>query len=225
MRILLICGLLGGCATTGFDGPDATETTPPPAPAPATEQSDGFGLHDMAGPIAGMAGFSIERSADATRCGGLAVRIVRDASVAVAPDDQPLADLLSTQYPLGLDFGDATRQQSLRAFDSWFRDAKMRGDAARAAYAPKLEAPDPGMRVVAAARVVQVTRYFAGLLIRAEIPIDMRSSEYSDDKRDAFCDALAEAAKPLLASADETATKCAKVAEGLPAGWWSAVCH
>lgn len=213
MRILLAVAVLGGCAGVELD------------PVAVEESDDGFGLHDLAGPIAGMSGFSVERTPDTTRCGGVAVRVTRTVGVTVATTDQPLADFLAVEYPLGLDFGDATRQASLNKFSGWLTDAKQRGETAAEAYTAVLAAAsDPAAQAAAAARLVQISRVFAGLLMRAEIPIDMRSGEYAEDKQGAFCDKLAEVAQPLLARADDQVKDCARHAEKLPAGWWTPVC-
>jgi hypothetical protein len=145
--------------------------------------------------------------------------------VAVDAPDRPLADFLSIEYPLGLDFGDATRQASLDRFNGWLTDAKRRGETAVSAYTAQLAAAtDLGAQAAAAARLVQVSRVFAGLLMRAEIPVDVRSGEFADDKQAAFCDKLVEVARPLLARAGEQVTECARRAEKLPAGWWTPVC-
>lgn len=222
MRMVLVLGVLAGCAGVGSDVMDVDSMTPTPV---AVEAADGFGLHDGAGPVAGMAAFSVERTPDATRCGGVAVRVVRDASVAVAAADQPLAHFLAMEYPLGLDFGDATKAASLNKFQDWVTEAKQRGETAVAAYNAQIAAAtDLGAQAAATARLVQVSRMFAGMLMRAEIPVDMRSGEYAEDKQAAFCDALAQVAQPLLARADDHVTECARRAEKLPAGWWTPVC-
>ena len=85
-------------------------------------------------------------------------------------------------------------------------------------------ATEPMQKVDAAARLTQIPRYFAGLLVRAEIPLDMRSGELALEKRDAFCDAMANAAEGLLGQATEAARACTTLGEALPASWWTPVC-
>ncbi len=181
--MLIVFGLLTACAGVGSDMVDAETTTPTP--------------------YASGTGFTVERTPDATRCGGVAVRVVRDAGVPMATADRPLAEFLAVTYPLGLDFGDATREASLNTFNRWLIAAQHRAQTAVDAYSAQLTtATEPGAQAAATARLVQVSRWFADLLVHAEIPIDMRHGEFAEDQRHAFCDKLAKAAEPLLARAD-----------------------
>lgn len=117
----------------------------------------------------------------------------------------------ATPNPRGLDFGDASRQTSMGAFEAWITDIKTRGEQATGHYQRQLAATtDPHEQAAAVARLVQIPRFIAGLLMRAEIPTDMRSGELALEKQDAFCDQLAQVSEPLLARADGAAETCAK---------------
>ena len=206
--------LLTACSSVA-KAPDATTTPAPAAPSIFDR------LHDTAGRVPGLDGYSLARVPDATRCGGIAVTVVHAANVRVAPADQPLAAFFDTPPITGLDFGDAAKDQSRQRFDTWLADAGRRAEAARAAYEG---ASSDATIVISAARDAQVLRHFASMLLRAEIPADVRAGEHADDKIAAYCGALTNAATPLLAKADEAVARCAEHVTRVGSGWWSSVC-
>lgn len=217
MRIAAAC-LLTACAVSP-DGLDET-TTPTPRGATIFDR-----LHDDAGPVPGLDGFSFVQTADDTRCGGIAVTLVRADDAVVSPNERAFVTMLEVRYPGGLDFSQPDREATMKRFDGWLRDVKQHSQAALEGYEQQLAAAhDDGTAVSALARTAQVPRHFASLLVRAEIPVDVRSGEHVDDKRAAFCDALATAAVPLLDKADEAASTCAERAATVAPGWWSSVC-
>lgn len=222
MRKLFALALLSACATT-VDGPDA-ETTPPVAPSAPTATADAFGLGDADGPVPGLPGFSYLRSVSATRCGGVAVSVVRDATAEVPARDSELVALLELEFPTNLDFKDA-REQAMNTFSTWLEDTTSHASVATKGYEEQIAgSSDVALQITAYARLTQISRHFAGLLLRAEIPVDIRSGDNAAEKTDAYCDALAEAAYPLLVRAKETGAQCRKLANGGADGWWTPVC-
>jgi hypothetical protein len=220
MRNLTLCLLLAACASSP-EGPDATPTTPKPRSAVTIFDR----LHDGAGPVAGLAGFSIVHVPDATRCGGIATTLVRANDGPVATTDQALVAFLEMQFVADLDFSAPTRAQSKDRFEAWLADMTQRADAALDVYRDQLgSSGSDSTKVVGLARTAQIRRHFASTLVRSEIPADVRTGEHVDDKTGAYCDAIAAAALPLLDKADEAATACAEVATKLAPGWWSSVC-
>ena len=206
----LLAVLLVACAA------DSEETTTPP-PIP-TSLSIYDRLHDDAGPIAGMPGFSVVHAVDPTRCGGIASRVQLGTS------DEPLADVLAIAFPSGLDFSQPNKAQSLNRFDAWVKDMSQRGNTARTAYSTRITASDAtaAQRAIAAARIVQLQRHIATQLVRAEIPLDVRSGEHADDKIGAFCDRMHEVAEPIVIMSEGAAKACLEHAR--TAGWWTRVC-
>jgi hypothetical protein len=223
MRKLLAVALVSACATT-VDGPDAEPTVPTQAPPPTTASVDGFGLQDTDGPVPGLAGFTYLRSTDATRCGGIAVAVVRDASVQAPAHDAELVALLALEFPKNLDFQRA-REQAMNTFSTWLEDTKAQAGAATNVYEAQIKSTsDVAVQIAAYARLAQVMRHFASLLVRAEIPADIRTGDNAEEKIDAYCEALAQAADPLLVRAKESGANCRKLASGVPDGWWTPVC-
>lgn len=213
MRNLTPCLLLAACASSP-ESQDATPTTP----QPRSEVTIFDRLHDGAGPVAGLDGFSIVHVPDPTRCGGISTTLVRASDAQVAPGDQALVAFLEMQFVAGLDFDEPTRAQSKSRFDAWLTDMTQHADAALRVYSDESSGSD-NTKIVRLARKAQIQRHFASTLARAEIPADVRAG---DDKTAAYCDALAMAALPLVDKADEAATRCAEVAT--KPGWWSSVC-
>lgn len=216
MRILVCC-MLAGCGLTAED-----ETTLPVPRAPTIFDR----LHDEAGPVPGLDGFSFAHAADDTRCGGVAVSIVRARGAVVSPVDRAFVAVLDAQFPTDLDFSQPPqREAAMKRFDGWLRETKDRSQEALASYEQQLRAArDDGAAAAALARMVQIPRQFASLLARAQMPVDVRTGEHADDKRAAFCDALATAAVPILDKADEAASTCATRSVKAAPGWWSSVC-
>lgn len=220
MRNFVALAVLSACATT-IDGPDAEPAIPAPAsPAPT---GDGFGLRDADGPVPGLPGFSYVRASDATRCGGIGVVVARDRSVAVVETE--LAALFELEFPRGLDFK-ASRETAMKTFYEWLEDVKAKASTATKVYEAQFNATtDPMIKLTATARLAQIPRFFGALLVRAEIPVEVRTGDNVAEKTDAYCDALAEAAKPLLERADLASAHCAKLAADTAPGWWTPVCR
>ena len=219
MRLLHAVLLLGACAS---DPDPAAKTTTPPIPTDLTTFAR---LRDAAGVIPGMPGFQIVHRVDPRRCGGIAVEVRRTAQPIDAADAS-LADIFAIRFPTGLDFSGKNKEPSLKSFDEWVQDFSRRGAAARGTYSQRMQADGATLeqRVVAAARIVQMQRHLASTIVRAEIPVDVRTGELADEKVAAFCDRFEAIAEAIMLAGEGAAKVCTDHAAGLRPGWWTRVC-
>jgi hypothetical protein len=188
-------------------------------PAPS---SNDHALPD--GPIAGLDGFALRRVVDAKHCGGFSIELTRKPKTKVLAEAAPLVALLEVSALTGLDFdptNSATRQKSMKRFESWIANLAKLSTTAGAFYADAIEKNASSFATMA--RMVQVNRALVGKLVHFEIPRDVRTGEFAADKIAAFCDALNDKAEPVVKRADELAARCAELAKD-HAGWWTAVC-
>ena len=80
--------------------------------------------------------------------------------------------------------------------------------------------------ISAAARIGQISQDFSDALFTAEIPKDVRTGEFADEKVEAYCDRLTELAEPLEATSLEAYGTC--LAKSTELGWfseWSRLCE
>ena len=199
VRPLLVV-LLASC-----DSASAPTVAPTPAPPPSARLHDH--LREPDGPVPGLPGFSVTRVASANHCGG--TRLVTERPATVAPDLQLLANVFAIEFPADLDFDPShptTSAASMKRFETWLERMKAASQAAidhyeaLAAKAP-LTSPD---HTEALERIAQVRFRFASMLARAEIPRDVRSGEYADEKRAAFCEQMQTIALPVVERAEQT---------------------
>lgn len=179
-------------------------------------------IRDTDGDIAGLAGFSIKRKPDATHCGGFAIVTTRPKKV--AKDDQPMADVFALEFPTGLSFDDKHKTASVKKFDAFLQKLSTVGAASREYYEKKMHDGDVVAKMAGAARMAQIFTRLASLLARAEIPLDVRTGDFAQDKIDAFCDRLVEVAEPIQALAEQAMTECAAKKAIVNGGWWDPVC-
>jgi hypothetical protein len=203
--------------------PPPSEPAPAPAPPPAPVKQTVYDkIRDTDGDIAGLAGFSIKRQPDPTHCGGIAIITTRAAKV--AKDDQALADVFSLEFPAGLSYDDAHKTASLKKFNAFLQQLTTVGAASRAYYEKKMHEGDVVAKMAGAARMAQIFTRLASVLARAEIPLDVRSGDFAQDKIDAYCDRLVDVAEPIQALAEQAMTECAAKKKLVSAGWWDPVC-
>lgn len=196
---------------------------PPPKPPPAPPKKTIYeALRDSDGDIAGLPGFSIKRKVDPTHCGGIA--IITKRAKKIAKDDKPLADVFALEFPKGLSFDDKNKTASLKKFNAFLQQMTKVGAASREHYEKQMKSGEPVAKVAAAARMGQLFTRMASLLARAEIPQDVRSGDFVEDKINAFCDRLIEVAEPIQAMADQAISVCAEKAKTINVGWWDPVC-
>jgi hypothetical protein len=203
------------------------EAPPPPPPAPAPppappKKSVYETIRDTDGDIAGLAGFSIKRKVDATHCGGIAIVTTRARKI--AKDDQPLADVFALEFPTGLSFDDKHKTESMKKFNAFLQKLTTVGAASREHYEKQIQSGDAVAKMAAAARMAQIFTRLASLLARAEIPADVRSGDFAQDKIDAYCDELVRVAEPIQAMAEQAIAACASKKPQINGGWWDPVC-
>lgn len=199
-----------------------------PAPAPAPTPSIYERIRDTDGPIAGMPGFAIRRKADKKYCGGIAIGTTRGKKV--AKDDEPLAAVFEIEFPKNLDFDPAPKnekklRESTQRFKAFLGEIKKLGDAAHDHYNAMLgRDAESATKVIGAARMAQVDTRITSILARSEIPKDVRTGEFADEKIKAYCDAVQVAAEPLQGRAEASIGICAEQAKLVGQGWWNEVC-
>jgi hypothetical protein len=217
MRVLPALLLLGACAEH--------DAAPTPVTKPTiVETVDNLTLaqrlRDEPGPVAGLP-FQIKRDVDRTHCDGFVITATPTGSTT-----EPIAPVFALRFPTGLDFSAANKSASITRFDKFVADMTGLGATARTTYMTTMTAKSSTMteRVIAAARIVQMERYIATMLVHAEIPLDVRTGEYADEKTTAFCDRMKEIAEPIVLTSEGAAKVCSDHAASVPRGWWTPVC-
>jgi hypothetical protein len=85
---------------------------------------------------------------------------------------------------------------------------------------------DPANSITAVARIGQIAQNFSDALFTAQIPDNVRTGEFADEKVEAFCDALTEKAEPLEATSLAAYGIC--LSKSTELGWfsdWSKLCE
>jgi hypothetical protein len=206
----------------------AKPAEPPPPPAPAPKPAFHDRLRDVDGPVPGFAGYSLKRTPSTSHCGGTKVTLTRPRTV--APADKHLATLYAIEFPSGLVFDPdpakkAVREASLKKLDNFVKAVTKAGGDAAKFYGDKVKDKDESVKLAAIARVAQIQFHVASVLARAEIPVDVRTGEFKDDKIAAFCDQMKMMSEPLVAQAEMALETCATaVKQATAKGWWNEVC-
>jgi len=89
-----------------------------------------------------------------------------------------------------------------------------------------LAVKDPADSITAAARLGQIAQNASDQLFTAEIPKNVRTGEFADEKVEAFCDRMTEVAEPLEKTSLEAYGIC--LAKSTELGWfsdWSKMCE
>lgn len=207
---------------TGHMEGETPPPAPPPEPTPPPKKPVYETIRDTDGDIAGLAGFSIKRNVDPNHCGG--VSIVTKRAKKVPKEDQPLADVFALEFPTGLSFDDKNKTASMQKFNAFLQKLTKVGAASREYYEKQLQAGDAVAKMAAAARMAQIFTRLASVLARAEIPLDVRSGDFAQDKIDAFCDSLVQYAEPIQSMAEQAMAACASKKATINGGWWDPVC-
>jgi hypothetical protein len=145
--------------------------------------------------------------------------------------DQAFEDYLELKFPQGLNFdpdpkAKAIREKSLKRFNDWVAQKLKVGGEATKGYEGVLAIRDAASSITAAARIGQISQNFSDALFTAEIPKDVRTDEFADEKVEAFCDRMTEVAEPLEAKSLEAYTVC--LTKSTELGWfsdWSKLCE
>jgi hypothetical protein len=149
----------------------------------------------------------------------------------VAEADKDFEAYLSLTFPQNLNFDPdpkkkAESAKSLKRFNDWVEQKKKIGGAATAKYEGVLAIKDAANSITAAARLGQISQNFSDALFTAEIPKDVRTGEFADEKVEAFCDKMTEVAEPLEAASLNAYGVC--LSKSTELGWfsdWSKMCE
>ena len=149
----------------------------------------------------------------------------------IAEADKEFEAYLELRFPSGLNFDPAPEHKAIAAksrkrFDEWMTQKQKVGGLARSKYDGVLAIKDPSNSITAAARIGQIAQNFSDALFTAEIPNNVRTGEFADEKVEAFCDALTEKAEPLEALSLEAYGVC--LSKSTELGWfsdWSKLCE
>ncbi|MGH9887283.1 MAG: tetratricopeptide repeat protein, partial [bacterium] len=149
----------------------------------------------------------------------------------IAEADKDFEAYLDIKFPGGLNFDRAPEHKAILAksnkrLDEWFTSKKKLGETARGKYNAVLAVKDAANSITATARIGQIAQNFSDALFTAEIPKDVRTGEFADEKVEAYCDRLTELAEPLEATSLEAYGVC--LGKSTELGWfseWSTLCE
>ncbi|MDX2090752.1 MAG: tetratricopeptide repeat protein [Kofleriaceae bacterium] len=147
----------------------------------------------------------------------------------LAEADKDFEAYLAVTFPQNLDFdprSPATAAKSMQRFNTWVAHKNKLGGSASSKYERVLTLKDAASSITAAARLGQVSQNFSDALYTAEIPNDLRTGPFAEDKVEAFCSKLEEIAGPLEARSLAAYRVCLHKSTEL--GWfsdWSKLCE
>ncbi|MEM9492955.1 MAG: hypothetical protein AAGC55_27650, partial [Myxococcota bacterium] len=136
---------------------------------------------------------------------------------------------LEVKFPTKLDFDPRNarkKKKSEKEFQKWLKTKQKSAAKLLKTYSDIKDVPDAHYAIASAARAGQVSQNFSDALFTAEIPRDVRSGKFAEDKVDAYCDALTEAASPLENKSVEAFGFCLGLSTKL--NWfntWSRLCE
>lgn len=153
------------------------------------------------------------------------------AMAKVAEADKDFEAYLALTFPQNLNFDPdpkfkAQKEKSLKRFNDWVEQKQKVGASARGKYEGVLGIKDNANSITAAARLGQISQNFSDALFTAEIPKDVRTGEFADEKVEAFCDKMTEVAEPLEAASLNAYGVC--LSKSTELGWfseWSKMCE
>lgn len=149
------------------------------------------------------------------------------AKVALA--DKDFEAYLSLQFPQNLNFDPNNKsiaEKSKKRFDEWVAQKTKIGGQATGKYEGVLAIKDAANSITAAARIGQISQNFSDALFTAQIPGDVRTGQFADEKVEAFCDRMTEVAEPLEARSLQAYDVC--LTKSTELGWfseWSKMCE
>lgn len=135
--------------------------------------------------------------------------------------DESLEQYLAVSAPTGLDFDAANptlQQASLERFNAWVQTKMTLGGRVTERYTELLALHDGVTSLTAASRMGTISLGFSTALVTAEIPTDVRTGEFADDKVQAFCDQMTDVAEPLEKSAVSAFSTCVAKAREMASG-------
>ncbi len=147
----------------------------------------------------------------------------------VAEIDKELENYLGLAFPANLNFDPQNKSiadKSMKRFNEWVEKKKKGRDTLSAKYLDILKIKDAANSITATARIGQINQNFSDALFTAEIPKDVRTGEFADEKVEAYCDRLTEVAEPLETDSLTAYGVCLQKSTEL--GWfseWSKLCE
>jgi tetratricopeptide (TPR) repeat protein len=147
----------------------------------------------------------------------------------IAEIDHEFEGYLNLTFPANLNFdpqNKAISDKSLKRFNEWVEKKKKGREQLTAKYMGVLGIKDAANSITATARIGQINQNFSDALFTAEIPKDVRTGAYADEKVEAYCDKLTEVAEPLEADSLTAYGVCLQKSTEL--GWfseWSKLCE
>ncbi len=148
-----------------------------------------------------------------------------------AEADKDFEAYLALKFPANLNFDPdpakkAIKEKSLKRFNEWIEQRTKVGGGATKKYEEILGIKDNATSIAAAARLAQISQNLSDALFSAEIPKDVRTGEFADEKVEAFCDQMTTVAEPLDLRALNGYSVC--LTKSTELGWfseWSKMCE
>ncbi|MGE0871215.1 MAG: tetratricopeptide repeat protein [Kofleriaceae bacterium] len=145
--------------------------------------------------------------------------------------DKDFEEYLDLEFPQNLNFDPdpkkkAITEKSLKRFNEWVTKKKKGRETLTAKYMAILGIKDAANSIAATARIGQISQNFSDALFTAEIPKDVRTGEFADEKVEAYCDRLTEVAEPLETDSLNAYGVC--LTKSTELGWfsdWSKLCE
>jgi tetratricopeptide (TPR) repeat protein len=122
--------------------------------------------------------------------------------------------MLARRVPIADQVSDAWK----REFAAWWTETQRLAGELRTRYEVVVGAGDREVSVAAALRIAQVDRFVTDLLLSSRIPDSLRTGEFADDKVEAYCDALTQAAEPLEQRTVAELASCLRIASAVTEG-------
>jgi len=147
----------------------------------------------------------------------------------LAEADRDFEAYLAEAFPQHLDFdprSPAIAKKSLARFEAWFARKEQLGKAASAQFERVLAIKDAASSIAAAARLGQISQNLSDALFTAEIPKNLRTGAFAEEKVEAYCDKLMELTPPLEERSLAAYGVC--LAKSTELGWfseWSKLCE
>lgn len=132
--------------------------------------------------------------------------------------DAALEQFLAIRFPEGLDFSasaPARARASNQRFGAYLTQKTDAGAKVRAQYEAVIASKDAITAIAAAARIGTLQQHFAEQLLRAPLPVDVRSGAFAAEKSAAYCERITELVQPILTQTLESFRACASRAAAL----------
>lgn len=172
---------------------------------------------------------------DENREGRIASMTYFAAQARMAEGDQLYEDLLRMVVPTGLIFDDKKKKEmeaSKKKFQTWMEQKTKKLQEAQKLYQGIILMKNAHWAIAASARIGQLFQDFANGLFTTEVPTPpatppgLERDEWAQMFRDAYCDAMTDAAEPLDGKAVEGLSTC--LGKSTELNWfneWSKLCE